>query len=360
MVKKLSILHFNILEKYPPAMNFISDVLSQKREYRISVFTSVNSSPYTNQNYDGVKIWRFGSVSENTLIRYTSYLSYNLFTTLFLLITRPDAVVVYESLSIFPAFIYSLFFKHKKIHVHYHEYLSIPEKEQSSKYMKFLFNCEDKLLKKITCSQTNDDRKALFLRDKPNLNPENVEVYPNLPPKTWWQDFGQYKKPWQSGKIKLVYVGVLDAETMFLEEVLTWVSENSNELELTIFSQSVSDSAKALLLKFESGSIILKPALNYYQLPSKLVLYDIGLVLYKGHIPNYVFNVPNKVYEYLSCGLKVMSDPVLKSLKDLQLSDVIFLPSNHLLEQSIYDLKLNLTLPMKLNIITSQYLRSIL
>jgi hypothetical protein len=27
--------------------------------------------------------------------------------------------------------------------------------------------------------------------------------------------------------------------------------------------------------------------------------------LYKGHIPNYIYNVPNKVYEYLACGLQV-------------------------------------------------------
>ena len=317
MSKKLSILHYNILEKYPPAMNFISDVLSQKTEYSVSVFTSVNSSPYTNQSYNGVKIRRFGSISENAISRYKSYLLYNLFSTLYLLLTRPDVVVAYESLSIFPAFIYSLLFKNKKIHVHYHEYISIPEKEQSSKYMKFLFKCEDKLLKKITCSQTNDDRKALFLKDNPNLSPGNVEVYPNLPPKAWWQDFGQHKKPWQSGKIKLVYVGVLDAETMFLEEVLTWVSENSEELELTIFSQSVSESANVLLLKFESNSIILKPALNYYQLPSELVRHDVGLVLYKGHIPNYVYNVPNKVFEYLNCGLKVLGDKCLSSTASL-------------------------------------------
>lgn len=313
MVKKLSILHYNILEKYPPAMNFISDVLSQKPEYRISVFTSINSSNYTNQNYEGVKIRRFSTVSENAILRYTSYLLYNFFSSVFLLFTRPDVVVVYESLSIFPAFIYSLVFKSKKIHVHYHEYISIPEKQQSSKYMKFLFKCEDKLLKKSTCSQTNDDRKALFLKDNPKLNPGDVEVYPNLPPKTWWQEYGQHKKPWQGGKIKLVYVGVLDAETMFLEEILTWVSENAEELELTIFSQSVSDSANELLLKYESKAIILNPALNYYQLPTVLVRYDIGLVLYKGHMPNYVYNVPNKVYEYLNCGLKVIGDECLLS-----------------------------------------------
>lgn len=322
MVKKLSILHFNILEKYPPAMNFISDVLSQKPQYSIKVFTSANSSPYANQNYDGVKIRRFGSVSENSILRYSSYLLYNLLTTISLLLTRPDIVVVYESLSIFPAFIYSFVFKHKKIHVHYHEYLSLPEKEKASQYMKFLFKCEEKLLKKITCSQTNEDRKALFLKDNPYLNSGNVEVYPNLPPKTWWREYGQYKKPWQGGKIKLVYIGVLDAETMFLEEILTWVSEHSEDLELTILSQSISDSANELLQRFVSKSINLKPALNYYQLPSELVRYDVGLVLYKGHIPNYIFNVPNKVFEYLSCGLKVMCDESLITLKNLNNSSI--------------------------------------
>ena len=324
-------------------MNFIFDVLSQKPKYNISVFTSSNSSPYTNQDYKGVKIWRLGSVSEKTILRYSSYIIYNLLTTFSLLIKKPDVVLVYETLSIFPAFIYSLVFKNKMFHVHFHEYLSIPEKERSSKYMKFLFKCEDKLLKNNTCSQTNEDRKALFLKDNPNLNPENVEVYPNLPPKTWWQEFGQHKKTWQGGKIKLVYVGVVDAETMFLEEVLRWVSENSEELELTILSQSVSESAKALILKFKSSSIILKPALNYYQLPSELVLHDVGLVLYKGHIPNYVFNVPNKVYEYLSCGLKVWSDPVILSLNNKNIPDVFVHKFEKIKGGHIQEMKMKLT-----------------
>lgn len=341
MVKKMSILHFNILEKYPPAMNFISDIRSQKPYYNITVFTSVNSSPYTNQNYQGVKIKRYGSVSESSTLRYLSYLRYNLLTTISLLLNRPDVVVVFESLSIFPAYVYNFVFKHNKIHVHYHEYLSIQEKAQSSKYMKLLFKCEEKLLKKITCSQTNEDRKALFIKDNPYLNPENVEVYPNLPPKNWWQDFGQYKKQWQGGKIKLIYVGVLDAETMFLEEVLTWVSENQEELELTIFSQSITESAKALLLKFESNSIILKPALNYYDLPSELVKYHIGLVLYNGHIPNYVYNVPNKIFEYLLCGLKVIGDKCLKSTSKLDTPDVVLL-----------DLSKDLSVDVSLNLIS--------
>ena len=33
--------------------------------------------------------------------------------------------------------------------------------------------------------------------------------------------------------------------------------------------------------------------------------YDIGVILYKGHISNYVYNAPNKLFEYLACGLDV-------------------------------------------------------
>jgi len=316
-------------------MNFIYDVLAQKSHYKVSVLTSVNSSPFADQEFKGVKIHRLGLVTENSIKRYLSYLFYNIVSVIILVIKRPDVVVVYETLSIFPAYLFSKVFKKKKIHVHFHEYISVSEKEQSSRYMKFLFKCEEQLLKKFTCSHTNEDRKALFLKDNPNLNPGKVEVYPNFPPKTWWQEYGQNKKPWQGGKIKLVYVGVLDADTMFLEEVLTWVSENPEELELTIFSQSISESAKALLLKFISNSIILKPSLNYYHLPSELVRYDIGLVMYRGHIPNFVFNVPNKVYEYLSCGLQVFSDSVISSLKDTDLPGVILCDLKELNEQAI-------------------------
>jgi hypothetical protein len=36
-----------------------------------------------------------------------------------------------------------------------------------------------------------------------------------------------------------------------------------------------------------------------------LINYDIGVTIYNGHIPNYIYNVPNKILEYLACGLNV-------------------------------------------------------
>ena len=322
MLKKLSILHFNILEKYPPAMNFISDVLSRKSEYRITVFTSVNSSPYNNQNYNGVKIFRLGSVSKNPITRYVSYILYNVLGTIILILQRPDTIVVYETLSILPAFFFSKIFKKSKIHIHYHEFISNPEKEFTSAYMKFLYKIENKLLKSITCSQTNEDRKALFLMDNPNLDTRNVSVYPNFPPEQWWRDFGKYKSTYTGGIIKLVHVGVLDCETMYLEEILAWVKANSETLVLTLYSQQYSEKTKKLIDQFASPNIFLKGSINYYELPNELVKHDLGLVLYKGHIQNYVFSVPNKVYEYLNSGLQVMATDKLITTTKLGLPQI--------------------------------------
>ncbi len=334
------------MEKYPPAMNFVYDVLSQKTHYQISVITSLNSSPFANQEYEGVKIYRLGLVSENSVKRYLSYLIFNSISILTLFFKRPDVVVVYETLSVLPAFIYSKVFKKKKIHIHYHEYMSKQEKKDASLYMTILLHCEQNLLKNVTCSQTNEQRKALFLECNPFLKNERVTVFPNFPPKSWWLDYGQHKIPWKGGKIKLVYVGALDVESMYLEEVLNWVSKNSERLELTFYCQQISEGAKILLASHSNKNITIASPIPYYELPNYLIEYDFGLSLYNGAIQNHIYSVPNKVYEYLSCGLYVISAPEILSLKLLEIPSVIIIDYLEISEQTVDFLKSKLSFPI--------------
>jgi hypothetical protein len=44
---------------------------------------------------------------------------------------------------------------------------------------------------------------------------------------------------------------------------------------------------------------------EYAELPALLAEHDIGLILYKGNTINFVYNAPNKLFEYLRCGLDV-------------------------------------------------------
>ena len=46
------------------------------------------------------------------------------------------------------------------------------------------------------------------------------------------------------------------------------------------------------------------------------VFLDVGVVLYNGHIPNYIYNAPNKLFEYLACGLDVWFPDVMAGSMD--------------------------------------------
>ncbi len=319
-------------------MNFISDVVCQNHHTNLNVYTSKNSSPFKNISFEKIKIRRYGIISVNPFVRYFSYVYYNFFCTLHLIISRPDIVLVYETLSICPAFIYKLLFPSKRIHIHYHEYISPLEKKRSSYYMKMLFKCEEKLLVNATCSHTNVDRKTLFLRDNKYLKEDQVKVYPNLPPTHWWENYGKNKKNRITSPIKLVYVGSLDNDTMFLTELLDWVNNNKHKLHLTLISQQYNEKTLQLINDSLSPNIILKEAIDYYDLPNELINYDVGLVIYKGHIPNYIYTVPNKVYEYLSIGLTVLADKCLNTTASLNLGPIKIIDYRKLSQINLSDL----------------------
>jgi hypothetical protein len=166
------------------------------------------------------------------------------------------------------------------------------------------------------------------------LKSDLVEVRPNLPPRSWWNQYGQFKKKGSDAKIKLVYVGACDNRTMFVKEVLDWVTANQFILDLTIISQHLDNDTKKLILDYNSPSINILPPIDYYELPKVLIKFDVGLVLYKGHIPNYIYNVPNKVFEYLNSGLSVIVDFNLIATRELDIQKIL------IVDYSALDLKL--------------------
>jgi hypothetical protein len=112
---------------------------------------------------------------------------------------------------------------------------------------------------------------------------------------------------------------------MYVKEVVQWVLSNPDILELTFISAQMSTETRSYIHSIINRQIQLKEAINYDELPAELIKYDVGLVLYKGHILNYVYNVPNKVFEYLICGLKVLGDRCLKSTSKLNNPDILLI-----------------------------------
>jgi hypothetical protein len=303
-MKKIVLLHFQPLEKYPPVMNMIN-LLGEINELNSVVITTANSNSW----YTGttlIEIIRLSKVSSKATRRYLGYLKYNLMSLLKLIQLKPKAILGYETYSIWPIYVYQKLNKSVSIHIHYHEYMSPDEINKSSFYFKFLHRLEKKLLQNITSvSQTNSDRMELFLQDYPIVDIKNTTIWPNYPPLSWHALSLIRKKSESAEVIKLVHVGAVGMETMYIEEMVNWVIAQEGKYSLDFITDNIDEQAKSFLEAQTTELISVRAGVNYFELPNTLSTYDLGLTLYNGFIPNHTYSVPNKVMEYLLCGLAV-------------------------------------------------------
>lgn len=315
---KVAILHFQPLERYPPVMNDIQDLISIPN-IKLSVFSVANSDNWFKEK--NFRIYRYGNQNtQNWFLRYCTYFFFNVLTCLRLLIFRPNFILLYETLSVFPAFLIKKIYPKTKVHIHFHEYTSKVEINASSKYYQLLIQIERKLISKKCCwvSHTNEDRVKLYLKDNPGIDEKKMLVFPNYPPASWYVNAFKTKMIKNNPScVKLVHVGALSLDTTYLSEVLDWVISKNGVYHLDFYLSSIDKKTLNFLENIVSMYDFLKiyPTVKYYELPNILQSYDIGLVLYKGCIPNYVYNVPNKVLEYLACCLEVWYSDKLISTK---------------------------------------------
>ena len=298
------VLHFQPLEKYPPILNFIRDL---ERE-GIEKVTVLSTNTANNWFKSSISIFRWGNLGSSKCSRYPTYIIFNLFALCYLLIKSPSKVVYYETLSCWPIYWYKKIRSNTKVFIHFHEYTSEEEKNRSSAYYKNLLAKEAYLLQQANwVSHTNEDRMRLFRQDYPFLEDEQCHIFPNYPPADW-SDRAQQIRAHRNNNdsIKLVYVGALGLQTTYIKELAEWIQEQQGKYSLDIYTDNIEQEVKEFLQNLNCSYIHLNAAIPYFNLPEVLAQYDIGVVLYKGHIPNYVYNVPNKVMEYLACGLGVV------------------------------------------------------
>jgi len=140
---------------------------------------------------------------------------------------------------------------------------------------------------------------------------------PNYPPKSW------YKTPSlrHSFPIKIVYIGALGLDTMYTHEFTNWVNSQKGKVIWDIYSYNITEETISFFNNLKSEFIHLHNGVSYYELPTILSNYDVGVILYKGHIPNYVFNAPNKLFEYLVTGLDVWYPDVMKEISKFEIND---------------------------------------
>ncbi|GAC1453192.1 MAG: hypothetical protein NVSMB7_15920 [Chitinophagaceae bacterium] len=153
-------------------------------------------------------------------------------------------------------------------------------------------------------SHTNQQRMELFEKDVQPVIIANKRIVPNYPPFSWKQEAANAKKDNTATRIKkIVYTGAVSMETMYIADFAEWVIQQEGKVSWDIYSLNIEPAAIDYLINLKSEYIQVKPGVYYYELPALLGKYDAGVILYKGHIPNWIYNVPNKLFEYHVCGL---------------------------------------------------------
>ena len=316
-MKKIVVIHFLPLEYYPPVTNMINYLGNQLNEsfYVFSVYNSKNRKTFSNTQ---AVIKRNRINYKSRLLRLMAYIYFQVNVLFYLLKIKPKNILYYESLSSYPVYLYKRYFnKSVRIFVHYHEYTS-PEqyKNESMSIERYFHKKEQQFIydKAVWISQTNKDRLNFFKKDNVNVDSKILKVMPNYPPKIWQNAVNKKKE--KRLPVKCVYIGSLSLTTTYLKEFTDWLKTKNGEITLVIYSYNIHNDARKHLQQqaipylrfFDQG-------IEYEKMPAVLSRYDVGLILYNGSSMNFIYNAPNKLFEYLSCGLDVWFPEVMKGIR---------------------------------------------
>jgi hypothetical protein len=305
-MRKLAIIHFNPLELYPPVMNLLRDLAQTfGPETEITVYSQATGEKLPEFGQTPIRIVRTGTQSahQHPLKRLLGYWRFYAKATMGLFRRRPDTVLAIETLSFLPAYAYKKWGAPKSaLLIHYHEYVSPSEYRDGMKLQRWMHGLECKLYPETAwVSHTNEERMRRFLDDIAPIRVPHTAILPNYPPRHWLR-----REPKTQGRpLRVIYVGSVDLHTMYVQAFAEWVISRKGEVTWDIYALHVPDETRKYLDSTHPDWIRFRGACFYYDLPDLLKDYDVGVVIYKGLIPNYVYNAPNKVMEYAACGLDV-------------------------------------------------------
>ncbi len=304
---KIAIFHFSPLEHFPPAMNMIS-FLEKNLPAGVTVRVYSTASPDHDKIFSvtnpHISIKRYGTsnLSVASWERLALYARYYLSSFLDCLVWGARRILYYESISALPVYWISRLKKNIKIFIHYHEYMS-PQDYKQIKLLNIAHRFEKKIYHRASwISHTNEKRMELFLREIGVGQLSAKKIMPNFPPGKWLTETSGKKI---NDPVKIVYVGTLGLETMFIREFASWVEAQKGNVTWDIYSQQSTVEIDNYLYSIQAKFIRVKGMVNYELLPDLLPAYDIGVILHKGETENYRYNAPNKLFEYLACGLDV-------------------------------------------------------
>ena len=319
MSKRLFIYHYNPIELFPPVVNFLNFAdVALAPEWQVKVYTTYppDSVGLYHSSSRRIQIIRLGSgFSKGKKWRnLISLIWFNLAGTFQLSLTRINALLYFETSSALPTIIGKLLLKKNfNLYIHYHEYMS-PKDYARTRFQSYIQSKELLLYNKAQwVSHTNQKRMEMFLHDIHQPFLKNSEIMPNYPPAEWIT----HKNPSLRSVdvIRFVFVGSVAEQGSYIREFLTWLGGLKRDYTFDIFTQSETESLLRIIRECNVKGVRIRGYVNNSNLPDVLSSYHVGLILYKGIELNVIYSAPNKLFEYLACGLDVWVDTAIKGVE---------------------------------------------
>jgi len=289
-------------------MNLI-DYLSDHSTLRIIIISNklnpaIKFNKYVHAS-NRIKILRPSIIHNIFFLRLYNYVKFYLFSFIILIINNPKIVIYFETLSGLPALFYKKI-KKKRVSLmcHYHEYTTTAEYKNSMILNKWIHKIENRNYDNYQwISHTNKERLSRFLTDinQQFIRKDIFKVMPNYPSKKWISNTDEKKN--KSVEPKFVFIGSLCLKNHYLKEMSEFVIKN--KIQFDIYSHNIKDDAINYIKNLQSPYVKFCGIIDYTSIQNTLKDYNIGIVLYHPTTSNVKYSVPNKIFEYLSCGLDV-------------------------------------------------------
>ena len=308
--RRVAIIHALPLEYYPPVTNLLG-YLSSLGGLDVEVFTVPNGAGRSAYVHNGIRIHRFPwvQVGDGMAARLWKHTGFTFRTVQQLCRFRPAAILYFEPHSAMPAYVYARYFNQTvAILLHNHEYYDPDQFRQPG--MRILRLCHQREVsylyrRAVWISQTNADRLELLLRDYPFIDRSVTRVLPNYPPRFWVASVASQPKP-PRPPLRCVHIGSVSLEDSYVREICAWVVSQKGAVTLDLYDYKIPARTRQFLAGVEGDLIrCFDIGVPYAELPRLLPQYHVGLILHRGTTANYVYNAPNKLFEYLACGLDV-------------------------------------------------------
>lgn len=318
---KIGYLHNLPLEYYPPACVSL-DLLGRQGKARVHAFTTVNRKGRKEYANKAIEIFRSRAVDPgaNALARLVVAFWWHVQTALSLWKLKPEAIVYVEPHSAIAAWIYFRLLRGTaRLFIHHHEYYEAKDYNRPGMRMPRLGSRLEKSYlfpRSEWISQTNEDRLRLAQGEHPEASSTAWRILPNYPPQDWCRHSDGYREVVSTPPIRLIYVGSASFEDTYIEEIVRWAAAHPQAIHLHICGYNVAQDVWDWLSEKQFTNVTWNTmGYSYEELPNILKEFDVGLVLYKGNTTNFIYNVPNKVFEYLACGLEVWYPAVMIGMK---------------------------------------------